>query len=126
MAGTIAAGPYTATVTATSAGVDAAIATFQVGVVWALGDVKVTTHTSGVDLDPNDYVIQLDSPWDYELEPTGISANMTVVLRGLSATKHVLTLLDVAANCTGEQLSGRPITIAANRETAVVFQLDCK
>ena len=126
VAGTMAAGPYTATVTATSAGVDAAIATFEVGVVWALGDVRVTTQTSGIGLDANGYVIQLDSPWDYELEPTGIATNGTVVLRGLSATSHVLTLLDVAANCTGETLVDRPITVAANRETAVVFQLHCK
>jgi hypothetical protein len=126
VAGTIAAGPYTATVTATSAGVDAAIATFQVGVLWALGDVKVTTQTSGIALDTDGYVIQLDSPWDYELEPTGIAANGTVVLRGLSATSHVLTLLDVAANCTGEKLIDRPITVAANTETAVVFKLECK
>ena len=125
-AGTIAAGTYTATVTATSAGLEAAIATFQVGVLWALGDVKVTTQTSGIGLDPDGYVIQLDSPWDYELEATGIAANGTVVLRGLTATSHVLTLFDVAANCTGEKLIQRPITVAANKETAVVVKLDCK
>jgi hypothetical protein len=97
-----------------------------IGVVSALGDVKVTTQTSGIDLDTDGYVIQVDSPWDYELEPTKIAANGTVDLRGLSATSHVLTLLGVAVNCTGEQLVDRPITVAANTETAVVFQLDCK
>jgi len=97
-----------------------------IGVESPLGDVKVTTQTSGIDLDPDGYVIQLDSPWDYELEPTGIAANGTVDLRGLSATGHVLTLLDVAANCTGEKLIQRPVTVAANTETAVVFKLDCK
>src|SRR5690349_1313918 len=82
-----------------------------IGVVSALGDVKVTTQTSGVDLDADGYVIQLDSPWDYEREPTKIAANGIVELRGLSATSHVLTLLGVAANCTGEMLIDRPITI---------------
>ena len=96
------------------------------GVASPLGDVKVTTQTSGIDLDTDGYVIQLDSPWDYELEPTKIAANGTVDLRGLSATSHVLTLLGVAANCTGEKLIDRPITVAANTETAVVFTLDCK
>ena len=97
-----------------------------IGVASPLGDVKVTTQTSGIDLDTDGYVIQLDSPWDYELEPTKIAANGTVDLRGLSATSHVLTLLGVAANCTGEKLIDRPITVAANTETAVVFTLDCK
>lgn len=97
-----------------------------IGGVSALGDVKVTTQTSGIDLDTDGYVIQVDSPWDYELEPTRIAANGIVDLRGLSATSHVLTLLGVAANCTGEKLIDRPITVAANTETAVVFKLDCK
>ena len=97
-----------------------------IGVVSALGEVKVTTQTSGMDVDADGYVIQVDSPWDYEVDPTKIAANGTVDLRGLSATGHLLTLLSVAVNCTGEQLIDRPITVAANTETAVVFTLDCK
>jgi hypothetical protein len=88
-----------------------------IGVASAIGDVKVTTQTSGIDLDTDGYVIQLDSPWDDELEPTKIAANGTVDLHGLSATSHVLTLLGVAANCTVEKLIDRPVTVAANTET---------
>jgi len=97
-----------------------------IGVVSALGEVKVTTQTSGIDVDTDGYVIQVDGPWDYEVDPTKIAANGTVELRGLSATGHLLTLLGVAANCTGEKLIDRPITVAANTETAVVFKLDCQ
>ena len=54
-----------------------------IGVASPLGDVKVTTQTSGIDLDTDGYVIQVDSPWDYEVEPTKIAANGIVDLRGV-------------------------------------------
>lgn len=89
------------------------------------GAVQVTTVTSGSDLDADGYVVQTDGYWDYTYEPTYVPTNGNVSLRGISAGEHALTLLSVAPNCRGENLTFRPIVVAPDSTTAVVFKLVC-
>ena len=90
------------------------------------GIVQVTTVTSGVDLDTDGYVVQTDGYWDYTLEPTPVPTNGIVSLRGIPAGEHTLTLLNVAPNCSGENLDTRPIVVTSKAATRVVFQLACE
>jgi hypothetical protein len=94
-------------------------------VVERYGAVQVTTVTSGSDLDTDGYVVQTDGYWDYTHEPTPVPTNGNVSLRGIPAGEHALTLLGVAPNCRGENLTFRPIVVAADTAITVVFQLVC-
>jgi hypothetical protein len=89
------------------------------------GGIEVKIATSGEDLDPDGFVLQFDSPWDYELDARSVATNGTVTVARVSPGNHWLTLLGVAANCAGESLTDRPIVIKPYAVTAVSFQLVC-
>ena len=89
------------------------------------GSVEVKIATSGEAIDPDGFIVQFDGPWDLEAFPTPVGPNGTVTLAYLSPGNHSLTLLGVAANCSGESLAGRPIVITANTVLTVSFQVVC-
>jgi hypothetical protein len=123
--GSVDARTYPATITATAQGVSDAIATLKVGIIRGSGSVNVTTETSGVDLDPDGYEIQVtDDPWFIGYLPVEIATNGTVQY-GLTATAHTLSLVGVSPNCRGEKLTDRPIVVSANAVTSVVFRVEC-
>lgn len=90
------------------------------------GDVKVTTRTSGANVDPDGYVIRVNGYWDYDHEPTAIPANGTVTLRFLTPGVHTLSLDNVDVNCRGEKLEDRAITVTSDSTIAVEFQVECE
>jgi len=90
------------------------------------GTVQVTTVTAGSGLDPDGFVVRIDGEWDYTHEATPLAVNGTVTLRSIPAGRHTLTLLGVASNCSGEDLTDRSIVVAADSTTAVVFELVCR
>lgn len=89
------------------------------------GDVKVTTVTTGADLDPDGYVVIVNSPWDDDHVPTKVPTNGSVTLHTLTPRTHVLLLLEVAPNCVGEQLDNHPVVVTANSVASVAFELVC-
>jgi len=124
--GSVDARTYPATITATAQGVSDATATLKVGIIQGRGSVDVTTETSGVDLDPDGYVVQVtDDPWFIGYLAVDIATNGTIQL-GLTATGHTLSLTGVSPNCKGENLSDRPIVVSANTVTSVVFRVECR
>lgn len=90
-----------------------------------LGNVLVTTMTSGSDVDPDGYVVEVNGPWAYDHAPTEVASNATVTLRNLTRGSHTLALLGVSANCVGENLSARGIMVVPDSVIAVVFSLVC-
>ena len=90
-----------------------------------LGNVEVTTMTSGAVLPADGYVVRVDGEWDYEYEPTKVPTNGKVTLSNLTAGNHGLTLLGVPANCGGESLENRPIVVSSGAVTVVVFSVVC-
>ena len=90
-----------------------------------LGNVQVTTMTSGSDVDPDGYVVEVNGPWAYDHVPTEVASNATVTLRNLTRGSHTLALLGVSANCLGENLSARGIMVVPDSVIAVVFSLVC-
>ena len=89
------------------------------------GTLVVRIETSGEDIDPDGFMVHFDGPWDYEVFPTAVANNGTVNIGSVSAGNHTLTLYGVADNCAGESLVDRPIVIAANVITTILFQLGC-
>jgi hypothetical protein len=92
-----------------------------------LQTVEVTTVTTGVRLDPDGYGV-LNDEWDYDVgdgETVPIATNGTVNLH-LRPGGHILSLVDVAANCSGKNLSDRPINAKVGVVTPVLFEVVCK
>ena len=90
------------------------------------GSVKVTTVTSGADIDSTGYSVRVDGYWDYSYPTSAISTNGMVILRFLTPGRHVLSLDEVAGNCRGDELQEREITVKADSTIAAKFQLVCE
>ena len=90
--------------------------------------VDLTTVTTGVRLDPDGYAVVNDA-WGYDVGDGAtvlVPTNGTVTLR-LTPRGHILGIVGVAENCTGEELDNRPIDVPPDDEvvTRVVFHLTC-
>jgi hypothetical protein len=84
------------------------------------GAVEVTTSTSGVDLDPDGYMLVLDG---VEVQPIGPVA--TATLSPLSVSTHVVGLAGVAANCQVQGGNPRGVGVAAGDTAAEWFAVTC-
>jgi hypothetical protein len=94
---------------------------------YPLGDVSVTTETSGADLDPDGYKIQVDGYWDYSHSVTDIASNGTVVLQGIWAGEHTLTPSDVTSiQSRWRTVDALPIVVHPDSVIAVTFRVTCK
>jgi Big-like domain-containing protein len=110
--------PFTTGTTAPSTPVEA---------VGALQKVEVTTVTTGGRVDPDGYGV-LNDEWDYDIGdgvtvPVPTNGAVTLYLR---PGAHVLHLVGVAANCSGENLDDRAVTVSPGAVTSVAFYVVCK
>lgn len=118
------ANPRTVRVTTGGATRDTARTAFQVACVWRTGSVEVSAVTSGADLPPDDYWVQVDAGGSWQLAPNG-----TVTIEGVSGGDHSVRLYDVAGNCTIAGNNPRTVRVTtggATRDTArTSFQVNC-
>src|SRR2546426_674744 len=116
--------PRTVSVTTGAVKRDTARTTFQVTCVATTAVIQVTTATSGIDLDPNGYAVQIDGASLRQLLAAG-----TVTIDGLAGGDHSVVLSGAAANCTVGGDNPRTlhvITGGAARDTArTLFQVTC-
>src|SRR5438094_1742618 len=116
--------PRTVSVTTGAVKRDTARTTFQVTCGAATGSIQVTTATSGIDLDPNGYALQIDGGSLRLLLGAG-----TVTVDGLAGGDHSVVLSGAAGNCTVAGDNPRTlhvITGGAARDTArTTFQVTC-
>jgi alpha-tubulin suppressor-like RCC1 family protein len=90
--------------------------------------VEVTTVTTGVRLDPDGYGV-LNDEWDYDVGdgvtvPAPTNGVVTLYLR---PGGHILSLVDIAPNCSGEKSDDRVVVVEpAAVVTRVVFQVVCR
>ena len=88
------------------------------------GSIEINAVTSGLDLDPNGYVVQVDNG-----PSSTLAANATTVIEGLSAGNHSITLSGAAANCTVAGANPRTVSVATGeitRDTArTTFAVAC-
>jgi len=97
---------------------------FPVVCLATTGSAEVNAVTSGLDLDPNGYTVQVDNG-----TPRTLAANATTVFEGLSAGDHSITLAGAAANCTVAGDNPRTVAVTTGgitRDTArTTYQLSC-
>jgi len=116
------AGPHSRTVDVLFAQVVSL--SFPIACVATTGNIEVTTQTSGSDLDPNGYTVQVGA-----LSP-GLQPTIgTTFVTDLPAGEYQVQLDGVGPNCTLEGENPRAAAVTAGtstRDTArVTFQLTC-
>jgi hypothetical protein len=103
---------------------DTARTSFAVACVAASGVVEVQSATTGIDLDPDGYRVQLDSGTPQPLGVSGI-----IRFSAVSGGAHTVTLSGVAGNCTVAANNPRTLQVTvggATRDTArTTFQAAC-
>src|SRR5207237_859760 len=94
-------------------------ATFSVPCTATTGSLKVTTNTTGSDLDPDGYTLTVDGG-----QGKAIGINNTVTISGLSPGDHSVQLNGVAQNCTVTS-NPRTVSITAGSTTTTTFTVIC-
>jgi hypothetical protein len=84
------------------------------------GTLRVTTATTGADLDPNGYTLAVDGG---TTQPIGV--NGTATLANMAGGSHSVTLGGLASGCTVQDANPRTVTVAVGAETSVSFTVTC-
>ncbi|MFL5954844.1 MAG: hypothetical protein ACJ76I_12135, partial [Gaiellaceae bacterium] len=93
---------------------------FNVSCLTTHGDLRVTTATTGVELDPDGYAVRVDGG-----TPQAVAINGSVTFAALTAGSHSLTLSGLAANCTVSGANPQTVTVAAGTTTTSSFAVSC-
>ncbi|HEV8398744.1 MAG TPA: hypothetical protein VGQ18_02775 [Gemmatimonadales bacterium] len=101
------------------AGVTAAIS-FAVACTALTGSVRVTTATTGADLDPDGYSVSVDGG-----AVPALGANDTLIISGLSPGEHGVRLDGKATNCAVAGTDLRTAIVVAGDTTDVAFAVAC-
>src|SRR2546430_1767260 len=116
--------PRTVSVTTGAVKRDTARTTFQVICVATTAVIEVAAVTSGIDLDPDGYTVQVDGGASRALAVSG-----TIRFEGLGAGSHTVTMTGAAANCPIAPDNPRTVNVttgAVTRDTArTLFQVTC-
>jgi hypothetical protein len=111
-------GPNPRTVTV-SFGATAATA-FAVTCTARVGDLTVTTATSGQDLDPDGYTVTVDGGPSQAIEING-----SVTFTGLAEGDHTVELTGVASKCTVSGANPRTVTVPYGGTATTAFAVTC-
>ncbi len=84
------------------------------------GSLRVTTSTTGQDLDSDGYSCRMDGGAS---EAMGI--NETVTLSGLTVGSHTIELLDVATNCEVSGHNPRSVVVPHVVTNTTTFNVAC-
>jgi hypothetical protein len=96
--------------------------TFSVGCTALSGNLNVTVSTSGVNLDPDGYTVNLDGA-----NPRAIPINNgSVSYTNLSAGTHSVTLTGMAANCKASGGNPREVSVPSGGTASTAFAVTCE
>jgi len=84
------------------------------------GSIRVTTATTGSDLDPDGYFVRVDGGPDQL-----IGTNATITITGVAAGDHTLWLGHVAPNCAVDGTNPRTISVTSGATTEITFAVTC-
>jgi TolB protein len=113
-------GTYTLTATASDpAGNEAHSAGVEVTVT-NVSSLRVTTVSSGFDIDPDGYHITVDG-----LEAGTVSSSGSASLTEVPVGEHSIGLASVAGNCAVHLPRTRTVIVAAGTEPAAEFSISC-
>ena len=124
--------PRTVSVTVGGTTRDTARTTFVVTCVATTGSLKVTTTTSGAEIDPNGYVVFGDEYCDYYYgyycyysfsQP--VPANGIVTITALATGEHTVLLGDVAPNCTVGGQNAQTVSVPPADTVEVAYAVTC-
>ena len=85
-----------------------------------LPSLRVQTTTSGVEVDPNGYLVVVDGG---QGRPIGLSASIEI--GSLEDGPHTVELADVAANCAVQGATSRTVQASSGATAEVAFELAC-
>jgi WD40 repeat protein len=125
--------PRTVAVTVGGTTRDTARTTFAMTCLSTTGTLKVTTATSGAELDPNGYDVLGDEvcypyygyEYCYYAWLTHVAANGVVTIPSLAVGEHTVGLGDVAANCTVTGSNPRTTNVAPGDTVVEAFVITC-
>jgi TolB protein len=116
--------PHSVTVAVGGATRDTARAAFAVACRAATASVHVTVTTTGVDIDPDGYLLRLG-----DAAPVPLPVNGEVTIDGLAGGGHLITLSGVASHCTVAGSAAVAFSVSVGgpvRDTARIdFSLGC-
>jgi hypothetical protein len=93
---------------------------FAVACTPAIGDLTITSGTSGPTPDPDGYTITVDGA---DRGPLGV--NDVVTVTGVPVGDHVVGLDGVAQNCSVSGGASRAVSVAVGAASAVQFDITC-
>jgi CubicO group peptidase (beta-lactamase class C family) len=100
---------------------EAVTTTFTLECSPTVGEIRVSSQTSGTDLDPDGYVAEIDGG----LRTTRIGVNDETGFGHLDPGDHQVELTDVASNCTVSDQNPRTVTVTAGQTTSTLFSVSC-
>ena len=103
-----------------AAGETAAVA-FAVTCGATNGSIRVSVASSGSPADPNGYVARLDGD-DRSLS---IPVSGSASFEGVPAGDHIVTLADVASNCSVTAGAAHPVSVATGATSEIGFVVTC-
>jgi len=85
-----------------------------------VGSIRLTTNTTGSDLDANGYQFSIDGG-----QGQSIGSNATSTIGGVPAGAHTIQLSGVAGNCTVVNGSSQSVTVSPGVTAIVDFNVTC-
>lgn len=99
-------------------GDDTVQVTFSIVCTRTTGDLRVTTITTGTDIDPDGYLVLLN-----QAPRAIIGANGVSMLSFVPAGTYAVALSGVATNCTGG--AAQTVTVVAGAQATALFNVSC-
>jgi Tol biopolymer transport system component len=99
---------------------DTVDATFDVDCAAVLGDVNITTSTTGSQIDPDGYSVTVQGQ-----APVAIGTNDMYTAVGVSAGERTVELTGLAANCTVAGDNPRTVTVPDGGSVDTTFDVTC-
>jgi Tol biopolymer transport system component len=90
----------------------------------AVGDLQITTLTTGVNPDPDGYTVTVDES-ESTLRWQSLGTSETTVLSSIPAGPREIELVDVASNCTASGYSPRKVDVSDGELSTVSFDVSC-
>ena len=99
---------------------DTVAAAFDLTCSAVVGDVDITTTTSGSQVDPDGYMVTVEGQ-----SPQAIGNNAMITVTGVSAGDRTVTLSDVAGNCSVAEPNPQTVTVPDGGSVNATFTVTC-
>lgn len=101
-----------------------ATASFDVSCTQRVGDIEVSTSTTGEDFDDDGYTVKVD-PGTAGEESEIIGLNGTVTFSDVDEGDHEVELTGVAPNCSVAPENPRTLSVTHGSTTSTTFEVNC-